>query len=332
MSLATLLEQTAARRAADPRPCGRYAPSPSGPLHLGNIRTALVAWLQARLHGARFVMRMEDLDTERARDQFAAGILEDLKWIGIEWDEGPDMGGSAGPYTQSERAAIYDEVIAALMERGEVFSCTCTRKELREASSAPHGKTPVYPGTCRAPDAALRAARAGRPASLRWIVPPGEWAVEDVVYGRYGHVLTDEVGDLIVRRSDGLYAYQLAVVVDDALMGVTDVVRGSDLLDSAPRQRALFESLGFEPPRFWHVPLLRDASGARMSKRDGAESLAALRARGATPAAIIGQLAASLGLCAADDQMSAAELLRALTPEAFARTLRAQAARDPALT
>lgn len=309
---------------------GRYAPSPSGPLHLGNLRTALVAWLQARLSGGQFILRMEDIDTERARDQFARGILEDMLWLGLDWDEGPDVGGPRGPYTQSERSAFYEDAIRTLQALGQVFECTCTRRELREAASAPHGKTPVYSGMCRHEDAARRAeraGRAGRAASLRWMVPAGEWGVEDVVYGRYAHVLTEEVGDLIIRRADGLYAYQLAVVVDDALMGVTDVVRGEDLLDSAPRQAALFEALGYTPPRFWHVPLMRDASGEKLSKRDGSTSLAALREAGARPAQIVGQLAGSLGLCGAEEQPSAQELLQALTLDTFARTLRAQVGR-----
>jgi glutamyl-tRNA synthetase len=329
LTASSLVEQAHARRAAA-NVRGRYAPSPSGPLHLGNVRTALIAWLQARLEGGQFVMRMEDLDTERARDAFADGILEDLRWLGLDWDEGPDVGGPAGPYTQSERSAIYDDVIAQLAARGELFECTCTRRELREASSAPHGKTPVYPGTCRHPTPALLAERAGRPASLRWIVPQGAWRVEDEVYGPIAQVLTEEVGDLIVRRADGLYAYQLAVVVDDALMGVTDVVRGYDLLDSAPRQAALYAALGLPTPRFWHVPLMRDEAGNRLSKRDGAESIAALRARGMTPERLCGQLAASLGLCPPDTQISAQGLLQALTPDVFARTLRQQAALDGA--
>jgi glutamyl-tRNA synthetase len=307
---------------------GRYAPSPSGPLHLGNLRTALVAWLQARLSGGQFILRIEDIDTERARDLFARGILEDMLWLGLDWDEGPDVGGPYGPYTQSERSAFYEEAIRKLQALGQVFECTCTRRELREASSAPHGQTPVYPGTCRDGVRARAGERAGRAASLRWMVPAGEWAVEDVIYGRWGHDLREHVGDLIIRRADGLYAYQLAVVVDDALMGVTDVVRGEDLLDSAPRQAALFEALGYTPPRFWHVPLMRDASGEKLSKRNGSTSLAALREAGARPEQIVGQLAGSLGLCGAEERPSARELLQALTLDDFARTLRAQVGRS----
>jgi glutamyl-tRNA synthetase len=299
--------------------CGRYAPSPTGPLHLGNLRTALLAWLQARLAGGAFILRVEDLDAERSRPEFAQGLLDDLRWLGLDWDEGPDVGGAFGPYVQSERSELYQAALDLLDSRGQLFRCACSRRELREAAAnAPHDRAQVYSGRClRSPPPP------SAKTALRWRVPLAYVEIHDVIMGRYGHRLDEHVGDLIVQRSDKLFAYQLAVVVDDALMGVSDVLRGEDLLDSAPRQYALHHALGFTPPTFWHVALMRDASGARLSKRDRSTSLAALRDQGATPPQLVGQLATSAGLLERYEPISAAELRDELSSERLVTALRA---------
>lgn len=302
---------------------GRYAPSPSGPLHLGNIRTALLAWLHARLYDGTFVLRMEDLDRPRMRPGCAASILDELRWLGLDWDEGPDIGGPNAPYTQSERDAYYHSALDYLQHKQLLFSCYCSRKDLALAASAPHeNDTPgIYPGTCRV--LAPNTAAPGRPTALRFRAPDCDIAFEDMILGPQRQHLAREVGDFVVRRADQLMAYQLAVVVDDALMGITDVVRGADLLDSTPRQIALFHALDVpRVPRFWHVPLMRDAAGLRLAKRTAAESLGAWRERGATPAQVVGMLAGSLGFAPEHTELSARELLRALTPETFRATLR----------
>lgn len=292
---------------------GRYAPSPTGPLHLGNVRTALIAWLQARLEGGAFIMRMENLDEPRSVEGSAEQIMEDLYWLGLDWEEGPDVGGAVGSYTQSERTAIYEDALARLRERGRIFECYCSRKDIREAVSAPHDAAPVYPGTCRHLDEAERQAveeEKGFGPAWRFLVGEGvTFEVIDRVKGAFAQDLTEDVGDFVVKRRDGLFAYQLAVVVDDALMGVTDVVRGEDLLSSTPRQVALYEILGLEVPRFWHVPMMEDEDGERMSKRDGSESLQEWRERGASAEEVVGHLAASLGWAESGEALSARALL-----------------------
>lgn len=306
-------------------PRGRYAPSPTGPLHLGNVRTALVAWLQCRLVGGTFVLRMEDLDRPRTVEGSAEQILDDLRWLGLDWDEGPDVGGAYGPYTQSERDSIYDQALEELAARDLVFRCWCSRKDIAEAASAPHGKSHVYPGTCRdlGPDevAQMELEKPDRVPAWRYRVGARSMAVVDEVLGHYEQDLAVEVGDFVLRRADALFAYQLAVVVDDILMGITDVVRGADLLDSTPRQVLLFEAFGFAPPRFWHVPLMLDEQGNRMSKRDGSESLQALRENGVRAEAVVGRLAASLGLMEGARSVSATELLTELDVDFFAAQL-----------
>lgn len=318
--MSTRWDQIRATSAALTGRRGRYAPSPTGQLHLGNVRTALVAWLHARLTGSTFIMRIEDLDEPRAQPGGAQQMMEDLAWLGLDWDEGPDIGGSAGPYVQSERKAIYEAALEHLHQQGQTFACYCSRKDIQEASSAPHGDSPVYPGTCRDYTDAERAQVAHakqRAPSWRLLAPARTFALEDQVYGHYAQRLDQDVGDFMIKRVDGFFAYQLAVVVDDLLMGITDVVRGQDLLDSTPRQLLLFELLGAPcAPSYWHVPLmLDDESGQKLSKRDGSLSIGSLRAQGKSQAQIIGALASSLGLWQRDEPATPKALLEALKDE-----------------
>jgi len=298
------------RRQRKDRPRGRYAPSPTGLLHLGNLRTALLAWLQARSMDGVFVMRMEDLDRPRNKAGCAEKILDDLRRLGLDWDEGPDCGGPFVPYGQAARADIHQAFLELLKDRGRLYPCHCSRRDIREAASAPHGANPVYPGTCREPGAAAR----GQDSTTAWRFAVADEIVSfhDCVQGMCRQRLATEVGDFVVRRRDGLFAYQFAVVVDDALMGVTDVVRGEDLLDSTPRQIALQAALGLATPRYWHVPLMLDDQGQRMSKRNDAPSLDDYCAAGGTPESLIGRFAADLGLADSDAPLSARELLSGL--------------------
>jgi glutamyl-tRNA synthetase len=267
--------------------CGRYAPTPSGRLHLGNARTALLAWLWARALGGRFVLRVEDLDPQRSRVEHEREQLADLRWLGLDWDEGPDVGGPHGPYRQSERGAIYEAALARL----DTFECTCTRRELREATLAPHGREPVYPGTCR-----HGPAHPERPRAVRWRVPPGIVALDDAIQGPQREDVAVEAGELVLRRSDGAFAYQLAVVVDDAAMGVTHVLRGADLLHSTARQILLQRTLGLPTPRYAHAPLVLGPDREKLGKRHGAPELAELRHGGADPQRVVAALARSVGL------------------------------------
>jgi len=314
VSLESLLARARALRGGGP--CGRYAPSPTGDLHLGNLRTALLAWLQARLKGGVFVLRMEDLDRPRNKPGSAEKILDDLRRLGLDWDEGPDTGGPLGPYRQIERDAVYGAALQELRSAQRVFPCFCSRRDIRAAASAPHGASPVYPGTCRPPlkAAAPERPRCGRAEAWRFAVDNRVVAFHDCLQGIYRQHLAREVGDFVVRRRDELFAYQLAVVVDDALMGVTDVVRGADLLASTPRQIALQEALGLPTPRLWHAPLLRDAAGRRLSKRHGALSLEEYLAGGGTPQALVGVFAFELRLADRPAPLSARELLSGLEP------------------
>lgn len=272
---------------------GRFAPSPSGPLHLGNARTALVAWLDARAAGGRFVLRLEDLDPQRSTDASARQLLDDLRWLGLDWDEGPDVGGPHAPYEQSRRAALYREVGERLVREGRAFACTCSRAEVARAANAPHAGEdgPRYPGSCR--EGPLHP---GRPSSLRLRVDPGPVAFTDLVVGPQVFDVGASLGDFVLRRADGVAAYQLAVAVDDARMEISRVVRGDDLLSSTPRQLLVYAAAGLVPPQFAHVPLLVGADGHRLAKRGGALSLEALRRRGVAPEAVVGLLARTLGL------------------------------------
>lgn len=297
---------------------GRYAPSPTGALHLGNLRTALLAWLFARAAGGQFVVRVEDLDLPRSRLGAAQAMVADLRWLGLDWDEGPDVGGPLGPYVQSMRQALYDDAIARLREKGLIYPCYCTRAELAQIASAPQGdEGPRYPGICRhltARERALREASGRRPA-LRFIAPESPIQFDDLLHGTISESVAATVGDFIVRRSDGIVSYQLAVVVDDAMMGITQVVRGDDLLASTARQLALFDALEYPRPRECaHVPLMTDAEGVRLAKRDAAAGLDTLRAAGYTPGQVLASLAASCGLHPAETSTKPADLLAAFDP------------------
>ncbi|GAB6124431.1 tRNA glutamyl-Q(34) synthetase GluQRS [Humidesulfovibrio idahonensis] len=285
---------------------GRLAPSPTGQLHLGNAWAFLLAWLGARSAGGRVVLRLEDIDPERARPEFAAGIVRDLRWLGLDWDEGPDVGGPHGPYEQSGRLDFYAGALGRLEAAGRVYPCFCTRKELRSLASAPHASvaedgSPIYPGTCRNLSATERdaLARQGRRPACRLRCDDIAVAFDDLVAGPQRMTLHDCGGDFALRRSDGVFAYQLAVVLDDIAMGVTQVVRGDDILSSTPRQIFLHQLLGAPVPQYAHLPLVLDAEGERLAKRHQSLTLAALRESGVTAPAIVGYLAWRAGLRAA---------------------------------
>ena len=281
---------------------GRYAPSPTGHLHLGNARTALLSWLDVRARAGAYVLRVEDLDPHRSKPHFEETQLLDLRWLGLDWDEGPDVGGPFGPYRQSERGQQYLAAMANL----PTFPCTCTRRELREATLAPHGTEPVYPGTCR--DGPSHPHRA---TATRWRVPAGTVRVVDRVAGPLQQELASEAGDVLLRRADGAWGYQLAVVVDDAGMRITDVLRGADLLDSTPRQVGLQRALGLGTPSYAHVPLVVATDGSKLGKRSGAPDLTTLRESGVDPRRVVAGLARSCGLVGASvDRVTPAELVR----------------------
>ncbi len=268
---------------------GRLAPSPTGYLHLGHARTFATAWRRARAAGGTVVLRNDDLDRDRVRPEYVRGFLEDLKWLGLDWDEGPDRGGPFRPYSQSERMPHYAAALSRLREGGWVYPCTCSRRDIQGAVAAPHAgdDEPVYPGTCRG--RRLEALPPGTRFSWRFRVPDGETvAFVDGGFGAQSWVAGRDFGDFIAWRHDGVPSYQLACVVDDAAMRITEVVRGADLLPSTARQWLLHRALGFEPPAFHHCPLVLDPSGVRLAKRHEALSLRALRESGKTPAEILG--------------------------------------------
>ncbi len=281
---------------------GRFAPSPTGELHLGNLRTALVAWLSARSQGGSFLVRMEDLDPHTSSAAHEAAQLRDLAALGLHHE--PEV------VRQSERFPLYRDAIADLAARGLVYPCYCTRREVREAAAAPHGPPlpdGAYPGTCRELTAAQRRRHedAGRPAALRLRTHGEVVRVDDLVHGSYDGA----VDDVVLQRNDGVPAYNLAVVVDDHLQGVTEVVRGDDLLGSTPRQVHLQQLLGIAAPVYAHVPLVVGADGVRLAKRHGATTLSELAAAGAAPRDVLALLAAGLGLADPAERLSADDLV-----------------------
>ena len=280
-------------------PVGRFAPTPSGRMHLGNVFAAMVAWLSVRSRGGQLVLRMEDLDTERTSAEFAEVLRDDLRWLGLDWDW------ETAP--QSQRSQVYDRYFEQLREKGLLYPCYCTRSQLHNVN-APHlaDGTYVYPGTCRELSEAQRAAF-NRAPSWRVRVPQRQYQLTDLCQGEFRQELTEECGDFVVRRADGVYVYQLAVTVDDGEAGVTEVVRGMDLLGSAPRQMYLQELFGFPHPQYGHVPMLLSPDGRRLSKRDRDLDLGVLRQNTTAPQ-LLGKLAFSAELIDQNVPISAKEL------------------------
>jgi glutamyl-tRNA synthetase len=277
---------------------GRFAPSPTGELHLGNLRTAMLAWLFARSAGSRFLLRIEHLDPATSSAEHEAGQLSDLAALGIDWD---------GPIVrQSDRRDRHEAVLADLVGRGLTYPCYCSRREVREASAAPHGAPGRYPGTCRDLTSAQRGEReaAGRPAALRLRATGGAVTVVDRLHGE----VSGPADDIVLRRNDGIPAYHVAVVVDDAEQGVEEVVRGDDLLDATPSQANLLDLLGLPRPTWAHVPLVLGPDGERLAKRHGAVTLADRLAAGETPDQLRSRLATSLGLAATGEAVTMDQL------------------------
>jgi glutamyl-tRNA synthetase len=290
---------------------GRFAPSPTGDLHLGSAAAALFCGAAARARGGRLALRMEDLDRDRVIPAANTAILADLRWLGVAWDEGPDVGGPSAPYVQSQRVALYAAAVDELAARDLVYLCDCSRAEIARAASAPHTgeEGPRYPGTCRPHGMRARAFR--RPPAVRLAVPEGEASrvrVDDAVLGPIEENVAETTGDFVLRRGDGVFAYQLAVVVDDLAMGITEVVRGADLATSAPRQILLARLLGGTPPSFAHVPLLLGPDGARLAKRAHGMTLRDQRASGRDG----GDLVRAIARAYAHDLGDAADPLEAL--------------------
>jgi len=292
---------------------GRFAPSPTGDLHLGSLRTALLAWLFARSAGSRFVLRVEDLDAGRVREPFVGSQLADLRALGIDWD--------GDVVRQSDRGSLYEDALARLESAGLVYPCFCSRREVREAASAQHGDAPegFYPGTCRGVPAAeaTRRVASGERFALRLRAGRAEVTIVDRLHGRR----TDPVDDLVLRRSDGAFAYNLAVVVDDQEQGITEVVRGDDLLPSTAGQAYLCDLLGFERPGWAHVPLVLGGDGERLAKRHGSVTLADLAATGRSPSEALSWMATTLRLIEPGEAVTtAADLLPRFDPDALPRS------------
>jgi glutamyl-tRNA synthetase len=298
---------------------GRYAPSPTGFLHLGNARTALAAWLHTRSQGGEFILRIEDLDSQRSKPGFIRANLEELKWLGLDWDEGPDVGGQYAPYLQSQRFALYQKALEQLQKNGHLFECYLSRKDLQEVASAPHDKPSVYGKQERKLNEQMKQQKRleGKLPSLRFRVPNKTIRLEDNICGGQLFSALHEVGDFVVKRADGEWAYQLAVLVDDIAMNITEVVRGEDLLPSTAAQLLLYEALGATPPTFAHVPLLADETGQRMSKRKGSLTLTALKNADVKPERLVGLLAFSLGLLDKPREVVPQDLLSNYSVDAY---------------
>ncbi len=297
----------------------RFAPSPTGHLHVGNARTALFNWLFARQQGGVFILRVEDTDAERSEAGFEQQLLADLRWLGLDWNEGPDVGGPRGPYRQSGRVALYREHAGRLVAGGAAYPCFCTEEEIEadRQKALAEGRQPMYSGRCRSipPDEARARLERGQPASIRLKIPPRPIRFRDLVHGEveFSH---EVIGDPILLRSDGTAAYNFAVVVDDTLMGVTHVIRGDDHLSNTPRQVAVYEALGWELPQFAHLSTILGTDHTRLSKRHGATSVAHYREMGVLPEALVNYLAL-LGWSPADDReiFSLPELVKAFRLE-----------------
>ena len=293
---------------------GRLAPSPTGALHLGNVRTFMIAWLRARSLGGRIIMRMEDLDHPKDKPGAAAAAIEDLRWLGFDWD---------AEYVQSERKALYREALEKLVANGLAYPCVCTRRDVESAQSAPHaGEQLHYPGTCRGRFATWRDAYgfAGRAPCWRFRVEPGETvAFDDVFAGRFEQRVAEKLGDFPLARDEFGAGYTLAVVVDDAAMGVTEVIRGDDLLAATPAQILIQRALGLPTPDYCHVPLVVGPDGRRLAKRHGDTRISSYREAGVSPERIIGMLAASCGWAERGTEVDLASLVQRFTLETIPR-------------
>ncbi|WP_236656844.1 tRNA glutamyl-Q(34) synthetase GluQRS [Acidisarcina polymorpha] len=279
---------------------GRLAPSPTGLLHLGHAATFWTAYQRALRSGGALVLRVDDLDPQRSKPEFAAAAVEDLDWLGIRWQEGPDVCGEYGPYLQSMRLPLYISALKELIEGGFVYPCRCSRKDLTRMTQAPHDEEPLYPGTCRATAGRILFSGFGEAMltglSWRFRVRDGE-AIEfsDGHFGRQRFVASEDFGDFLIWRKDGVPAYQLAVAVDDAAMKITEVVRGADLLKATARQILVCRALGLPEPAWFHCPLITDEHGRRLAKRHDALSIRELRASGMKPEDVLGRAAAKVG-------------------------------------
>lgn len=297
---------------------GRLAPSPTGAQHVGNARTYLLAWLSIRSRGGRVILRMEDIDSPRVKRGAAEQAIEDLRWLGLDWDEGPDVGGPSAPYVQTERLELYRAALERLKAAERVYPCTCTRSDVAAAASAPHvgQEGPIYPGTCAnrrvaAATTLTRSVSEGRDPPFVWRMrtTKAPHQLDDLLAGMPTCNVAAELGDFVLAKADGSPAYQLAVVVDDHAMGVTEVLRGDDLLPSSFRQLEIYEFFGWQPPQFAHVPLVVGADGRRLAKRHGDTRLATLRAAGVPAERLVGLLAWSCGLIDRAETVRAVDLL-----------------------
>ena len=293
---------------------GRLAPSPTGALHLGNARSFMIAWLSVRSRGGSLILRMEDLDHPKNKPGAAEEALEDLRWLGFDWDEGPDVGGPHEPYTQTRRAEHYARALEVLRGQGLAYPCVCSRRDVEAGQSAPHTEDGLYyPGICRDRfadyGAARRALPPGRLPAWRFRVPEGVVRFEDGVHGACEQDVAAFSGDFVLARDERGAGYMLAVVVDDAAMGITEVVRGDDLLPATPRQLLLYRALGLEPPAFVHVPLVVSEDGRRLAKRHGDTRIRALREAGVAPETVVGLLAWWSGWAAWGERVSLRDLL-----------------------
>lgn len=288
---------------------GRFAPSPTGYIHLGNVWTAFLAWLQVRQQKGTLILRIEDIDEQRSKPEYTQALLGDLSWLGLDWDEGPGKGGPYGPYIQQERYSLYEKALQELQAKHLLYPCYCSRARL-QAIGAPHeGEHRLYDGHCYGmPEEQRR--QMDRKPSWRVHVPHVSVSFTDGSYGPFSDYLPRVCGDFVVRRADGLYAYQLAVAVDDGSMGITHVLRGRDLLSSTAQQIWLMEVLGYTPPSYTHVPMLIDASGNRLSKRQQGITVRSLRDRGVQADAILSALALAGGLVPERRLYHKGELLR----------------------
>ena len=296
---------------------GRYAPSPTGRLHLGNLRTALLAWLHARLNDGIFLLRFDDLDTPRVVKGSDQQIINDLQWLGLDWD--------GDIYYQSENIHRYQNALSKLSSQSRVYPCFCSRKDIQQAVSAPHTQLAAYPGTCRYLSQQQRAEkRQHKKPALRYRVDDNLVSFVDLLYGNQHDNLSTSSGDFVIKRADGLFAYQLAVVIDDITQNINTVVRGADLQSSSARQVALFDAFDSEAPTYMHVPLLMNRSGERMAKRDGSDSVSSWQKEKKTPQQLIAYLAKSVGLIDDINQCSAKELLDYVNLESFYHALLTQ--------